>query len=424
MKKIKEFLMSHKYLLLLIVFFVILIPMTISTPAQADTRAIVTGVSIDKSDKNFVVGLQLISPQSNISNNENLQIVEDEGESFYDCIVNLSLKLGKIIGFEHTNIIIFGEQLEGVDVMNLLDYLYRNHKIEMSTILVQCKGKAKRLLETSAELNNNSSSSLQNNLGYNSFIKETANTTSMGDFFNQYHSFSGISVLSVIETPSQEGGGGDSSGQGQNQSGGQSGQSQTSGQGGSSSGQGSTIEPLIQNNGEGAVFKNGKFVEIISRDLIKGFSWPHEKSTIGLVEVENIKDNNLYNAKKVLVKVENSKSKINSKVNNNDLILNVDLKLYCFVAEIVDADKKTQKVMGINEDFLSQELKERIEEEVSKLINNSLAYSKEKNLDIFGFYDRFYKFNNKDFRKVLNEVGENYLNYCKINLNIEVAPFK
>ncbi len=424
MEKIKKYLSSHKYLIVLLIFFVIMVPITISMPAQTDTRAIVTGISIDKDNDDYVVGLQLISPQSNISNNENLQIVEDTGESFYDCIASLSIKLGKIVGFEHANIIILGNKLVGVDIMNVLDYLYRNYKITMSTILVQCKGNAKKLLETSAELNNNSSSSLQNNLGFNNLIVETANTTTMGDFFNEYYSYSGVSLLSVIETPEDESGNsGSSSGDGgQNQSE-NSGNSQSSGGGSGGSGQ-SPVEPLIKNNGEGAVFKNGKFVEIISRDLTKGFTWPQEKTIKGLVEIKNVKNNYLYNAKTINVKVEDSKTKIKSEIKNNELILNVDIKLYCYVAEIIDNDKKTEKIMQINQEYLTPDLKEKIKEKISELVTNSLNYSKQNNIDIFGFYDRFYRFNYKDLKKALTILGEDYLNHCSIKLNIEVFPFK
>lgn len=417
--KFKNFVLSHKYFLLLLIFFLIMIPITINLPAQTDTRAIVTGISIDKKQDNYLVGLQLISPQSNINNNENLQIVEDEGESFYNCIANLSIKLGKIVGFEHANIIIIGEDVQGDDVMNLLDYLFRNYKITMSTILIQCKGQAKALLETSAELNNNSSSSLQNNLGYNNFLIETANTTTIGNFFNDYYSFSGTSLISVIEPPkSEQSNQSAGEGGGQNQE-----ESSQQGQSGGKSG-GSQVEPLIQNNGEGAVYKNGKLVEIISRDLTKGFTWPQEKTVQGLVKLENVTDGKYYNNSAVTVKVEHSSTHLNSIVENNDLILNVNLKLYCYVAEIVDGSKKSPKIVKLNENYLSDPLVEKIKEKINDLVENSLEYSKAKKIDIFKFYDRFYKFNNKKFKNVLNNLGENYLNNCRIKLNIEVYQFK
>ena len=426
MQKIKDYITSHKYFLVLLIFFVIMLPLTVSLPAQTDTRSIVTGVSIDKKNDKYNVGLQIISPQSNISNNENLQIVEDEGDSFYNCIANLSIKLGKIIGFEHANIIILGESMVDEDIMNILDFLYRNYKITMSAILVQCKGEAKTLLETSAELNNNSSSSLQNNLGFNNLIIETANTTTLGNFFNDYYSFSGTSLMSVIEIPQKEGekeNTTDSNGSSQ----GGGGQNQQESEGSSSqggSGAESLVEPLVKNNGEGAVYKNGKLIEIISRDLTKGFTWPQEKTVQGIVKVEDITDNRYYNHSMVTVKIEQSTTKVSSKIENDKMILDVKLKLYCYVAEIVDNSKKSLNIVQLNEDYLSAPLIEKVNQKISDLVSDSLNYSKQKGVDVFKFYDRFYKYNNKEFKKFLNKYGENYLERCKINLNIEIFQYK
>ncbi len=422
--KLKEYLKTHKYFLFLLIFFVIMLPLTISMPAQTDTRAIVTGISIDKKDDNFNIGLQLISPKSNISSNENLQIVEDDGSSLYNCISNLSIKLGKIIGFEHANIIILGEGIIGEDVMNILDYLYRNHKITMSAIVLQCKGKAKDLLESSAELNNNSSSSLQNNLGFNNNIVETASATTLGAFFNDYFSFSGTSLISVIETPDKNENNQDASSGGDSSGGGTSQESGQGGSGGGGSSQGSTVEPLVKNNGEGAVYKNGKFIEIISKDLTKGFSWAKEHANKGFVKVENITDKKYYNNSTVTIKVENTQTKIQSRVNKNELIMNVKLNIFCNVAEILDNTKKSPKIVELNENYLTPTLCEKIKEKISNLVEDSLNYSKEKNLDVFKFYDRFYKHNNKEFKKVLEKYGEDYLKQCRINMEIEVYQYK
>ena len=255
----KQFFIKHKYSILLIIFFLLMLPSTIGLPAQTDTRAIVTGVSIDKQENEFNVALQLITPQSNLSNNENIEIVEDKGDTFYECVNNLAIKLGKVVGFEHTNIIIIGDGVKGEDLMNIFDFLFRNSKITLSTIVLQSNNNAKKILETSAELNNNSSSSIQNNLSYNDEIIETSNVASVGNFFNDYFSFSKISIVPIIEEPEQDSGNTKTEGQGASNgaTSGSSGDSGSSGGGGNTA----TIEPLIKNNSESAVYKLGKLVE-------------------------------------------------------------------------------------------------------------------------------------------------------------------
>ncbi len=414
-----DFIKKHRYFIFLTIFFLTLLPFTLFSPAQTDTRAIVTGLSIDKENEQFNLALQLITPQSNLSNNENLQVVEDRGKTLYECVNNLGIKLGKTVGFEHTNIIIIGETLFDEDLMNVLDFFYRNSKITLSTILVHCKGTAKDLLETSAELNNNSSSSLQNNLGYNSTIIETTNTTTLGTFFNEYYSFSGVSLIPVIEPP--EKGKEQESGNSQSkQNGESSGESSSSGQSGQS---GNKVEPLVINNGEGAVYRKGKFIEIISRDLTNGFGWTRLHTTDGLILVENVTDNKYFSGSTVSIDVEHSKTKIKPRIENDKLILNVNLKLYCIVSEISQNEQKSKVIMESSETYLTDELKQKTIEKVKNLVNDSLNYSKEKNVDILGFYDIYYKKNNKEFRKYLSKFGQEYLQNCEIDLQVQVYPF-
>ena len=83
-----NFFKKHKYLIIISLFFLFMLPSTLSQPSQTDTRAIATGISIDKKEDKFNIAIQLITPQSNLSNNENIDIVEDEGDTFFECLHN------------------------------------------------------------------------------------------------------------------------------------------------------------------------------------------------------------------------------------------------------------------------------------------------------------------------------------------------
>jgi len=419
----KQFFLSHKYFIIIFVFFIILLPQTIGLPAQTDNQAIVTGISVDKKEGNFNVALQLITPQSDLSKNENIEIVEDEGETFFRCIDNLSIKLGKTVGFEHTNIIIIGQSVEGEDIMNILDFLYRNSKITLSTTLLQSNKEAKKILETSAELNNNSSSSLQNNLAYNNKIIETSYVTSIGKFFNDYFSYSKISLVPLIEEPENEEetqktneSGGSSGGGSQETPQGQTGGSQTSSE--------AKVEPLIKNNGESVIYKNGRYFSKLSRELTNGFSWLEEETVKGVVKVEDVNDNKFYHNATVSVQVENSKTKVKPIYKNNQLVLKTELKLFCYVGEIVDMHKKSYNLMQSDQSYLSKELEEAVKKKITQTIQNSLNYSKLNNVDVFNFYDKFYKYKKNDLKKVLSNYGENYLQACDIEVDIKIYPYK
>ena len=410
----REFLKKHKYSIFIILFFLFLLPTSMGLPAQTDTRAIVTGISIDKEENGYNVALQLITPQSNISNNENLDIVEDNGETFYESLHNLSIKLGKVIGLEHTNVIILGNSLKDDDIMNILDYMYRNSKITLSTIILQAGDNAKKLLETSAELNNNSSSSLQNNLGYNEYIVNTSNSISLGKFYNDYFTYPNISIIPVIEQPENEG----ENSQANQQSSNSQASSSSSVQSGASSSE-SKVEPLIINNSESVIYKDGKFITKISKELTKGFSWILNNNVKGIVKVENVKDNST-----VIAQIEQSNIKIKPVIKDNKLIFKTTLKLYSTISEIKNNNNKSQKILETDETYLTKALTDKLKEKVKSTINDSLNFCKENNLDVFKFYDKFYKFNKKGLRRILNIYGNDYLKACEFELDIQIYPYK
>lgn len=418
----KNYIISHRYAIFFVIFFAIFLPISIALPAQTDTRAIVTGISIDKKEDKYNVALQLITPQSNISNNENLQIVEDEGDSVFDCINNLGIKLGKYVGLEHTNIMIIGDGLQNDDLMNLFDYLYRSSKITLSTIIVYTDGDAKQLLETSAELNNNSSSSLQNNLGFNTGIIETSQVATLGSFFNDYFSYSSLARVPLIEVKQKE--------ENSNQSGGQSsseqsggGQSQNSGQNSSSSSQ-TRVEPLVQNNGESVLYHRGKFVKKLSKDLTNGFSWLDSDTSQGVVRLKGVTDNKYFKNADLSVKIEHSTSNLKYKIEDGRLVCYASLKLNCNVSEIINNEQKTSKIVVSLENYLTPTLKNLVAKEVEKKIMDSHNYAKELKFDVFNFIDKFYKHDRKGLIKVLGNYGENYLEATDLKIKIDVQPYK
>lgn len=412
---------KYCFTIIFAVLIVLFLPNSLFLPALTNTRAIITGMSIDKENEEYKISLQLITPQSNISNNENLEIIDDTGSTIFECFNNLSIKLGKVVGLEHTNIIILSSSLADEDIMNFLDYIYRNTNITMSTILLQTDDDAEKLLESSAELNNNSSSSLQNNLGFNNSILETANITTLGTFFNDYFSYSKVSLIPYIQVPKEESGA--SGGSGGGSSGAEEGGNQGSGSSSGGSGGGSTVQPLVQNNGQSTIYKNGKFFDILSRELSTGFSWLEGSPFRGNVKVENVTDNKFYENATVTVKVENSKRKIKSKIENDKLILDAKIDIFCTVSEILE-DSRIAKLMHSTKNYLNKELISKIQEKVNTTIQDSLNYCKENKVDAFKLYDIFYKHHKNEFRKILKNFGEDYLDAVIFNIKINVHPFK
>ncbi|MBE5745779.1 MAG: hypothetical protein E7359_00620 [Clostridiales bacterium] len=422
----KKFLANYSYPIIFVFILLLLLPSTIGKPALTNTRAIITGMSIDKIENEYSIALQLITPQSNISNNEDLEIVDDKGETIFECFNNLSIKLGKVVGLEHANIIILSDSLQNEDIMNLFDYLYRNTKITLSTILIQTDKSAQSLLEASAELNNNSSSSLQNNLGFSNKIIESSKATTLGDFYNDYFSFSKISTLPFIKTSSNEANSSTSeSSSGKNSSSTSTDGASSSSQQNSSGDTKSPVQPLVQNNGEISIYKEGRLVDRFTKDISVGLGWLQEDATIGVIKVENVTDNKYFDNSTVVVQIEHSKTKVKSKIKDNKLIYDININIYCIVSEVIDTFQNN-KILQNSQNYLNYELKEKIKDKVINDINATLLVSKEKKLDVFKIFDTFYKYHKNEFKIFLSKIdnSENYLEYVEFNINPNIYAYK
>ena len=80
--------------------------------------------------------------------------------------------------------------------------------------------------------------------------------------------------------------------------------------------------------------------------------------------------------------------------------------------------------MATDANYLTQELQQKVKDKINERIQNTLNFSKTNNLDVFKFYDKFYKYKKNDLKKVLGIYGEDYLKACEIETNINIYPYK
>ena len=102
----------------------------------------------------------------------------------------------------------------------------------LNTLLINTSSRAKEIIQTSAELDNNSSFSIQRTMDFNMDHISSVNL-SLGNFFKEYYCYGKSSVIPFIEmekTPEEEAGtAGDTSTSGSSPAGGTSGGTTSSG---------------------------------------------------------------------------------------------------------------------------------------------------------------------------------------------------
>lgn len=426
MKKIFNFLRRYCYTIIFIIISVLLLPPALIRPAQSESTSMVLAMAVDEEDEEMKVSLQILTPQSSISNNKNLQIVSDSGGSLLEVINKISVKLGSHIGFEHTAIIVFNEEMAKKDVINNLDYIFRNTKINFNTILVVAQKSGEELLKQSAEINTNSSGSLQNNFGFNYEYFGANKIATIGSFFNDYYSYSKTSFVPYIKQEDSEKDSSNEQGSGSSSGGEQGGSSQGGGQSGGSSGategQGS-VESVINNEGYTALFKDGKIFKVITGEETMGFDWLDNISMQGILSVKGVTGDNIYHNAEVTVQIEKYHYSVKPVIKNNQLVFKAKSQVYCYVSEIVQDTKDIQLMQGYAQ-YLTKTLKDKCVEKIKQDVDKALNFCKENNIDCFEFYNTFYKHNKNGLKKILRLYGEDYLQACKIELDVDIISFK
>ncbi len=418
---------THPILILLIITFVFLFPAAFSKTAQVDATTIVTGMGIDKKDEQIELTLQIVNAKSDVVSNEKLDVVSEKGKTFSDALFNISFKLGKEIGLEHCAIVVLGKELaESENCKKIMDKLYRDEAMTLNTYIITTSKDAKKVLEKSAELNNASSGSIQNNLVFNEDYFNSSRTLTLGKFFNEFYAPTGISLMPVIDAASSSsqsgspGGGGSTGGSGDSSSG-----SELSSSGESSSGASQNqAEALIENKNEVAVFQHGKKIATLKKEQYEAVNLLNTNATKGLITVEHVNMETYLNDATVTLFVRNSQKKVKSKISNDKLVMNFDISLFAEINSILQDDKNLKVEEGYT-DLLKHQLIEKIKGKLNEIVQISLVNSKQTGIDFLTIEDRFYKFNNKALKKWKEKhAGENLLDYAEIVVETTVFDYK
>ena len=119
-----KYLWHNKILLVILLLFIVMFPVTISLPQQSRSENIVTAIGIDKNGEEYEVSLQYLIPYAGSSENA-LKCASMKGKSVGEAIEKFNLDFGKVSGFAHCRVIVFNNEASDEGLNGALDYLQR-----------------------------------------------------------------------------------------------------------------------------------------------------------------------------------------------------------------------------------------------------------------------------------------------------------
>ena len=372
-------------------------------PAQSQTQAIATALAVEQTDDNMIeVSAVILTPIP--ASTSKRKAYTAKGVDITSAINNISLQVGKQIGFGQCDIMAVGDKLCEANALKALDYLTRTKRVGRNAVLINFSGKTEDFANCVVQINDSLSLKVSEIINFNrEYI--VATETNIESFFRGYYGDLGVSTMPKIKVSEtemenaipikiQEA---------------SSSQSETSGSGGSSSGGGGK-ELYFRNDGTTSIFRDGKKFTEISPSDIKYINLLQPENVLGTFILENV-NSDLFKDARVVIDLTNKEMEYKLSFENGLPKIKYDIELYIMIDEIIEAEK-TENLLHTENWFVDDSVVNGLQNKVKENLDQIVQKLKDQNMDVIEIYDKFYKFKNKKFNKFLNSL-ENKQDFLK-----------
>lgn len=362
---------------------------------DVEKTSIITAIAIDYEKDKYIVTAQIAVPEATDTNTEN-QKAQLSGVGF---TVGEALKdLGDVSGWfpklAFCNLILLGKGVTNDNVIKVVDYFAKTLRVQDSAQVALSDQTASELLSKATPLDNISAFAIQKIMLKNTGFDRDVAECDVKTFCAGYYSISKTSFMPLIKvlpasTDQKEK------------------QVKTDANGGQSE---KTQGKNLFDARSTALFLGGRLVGTLNKNLTLVFNAVNEKlngTTIPVNDVDGVD---------YLLAVQTSKRKVNVKIIDNELTLNVNLELFVKIADLTSPN---------SEHCLSQNSKipKKVlftaQEKLSNDIEALLAISKQSGCDLFKIKEKLYRFNRKEYSRY----KDNCLDLVKLKTNVKVVGY-
>ncbi len=444
----KVFRFKTFYILLAIALF--MLPTTLYMPSQAQSRAIVTAIGIDKTEDNlYEVTLAVITPKSGGQVGGGSMVETGTGQTVAIAMHLLSINFGKKLGLQHCDSIIISDDVLKDDITNVLDFFIRTNNLTSDANLINCPKSAKELITQGASSQASSVANINDIIQYNNDFLYSTNVT-IYEFYNRYFSEAGAIYMPIIELEGEENildsyntktqnneSNNDSSqsatssslSSNSSSSNSSSSDSESSNSGASNSkdssgsnnaGTSGTNSSKLTSNGKCAVIKKGVKIREISENERIALNILSKNNNRGIIGTSNFTEGALKNAT-VIMQLVNKNLSVKGYFENGKPKIKFDVDMIVKPDEIIMDKMDLETITGLTS-FMTPKLKQALIDNINKCINELIENMKTYKTDILFVYDNLNRFHHKELENFLNSLEDktDYLNYVDFETNINI----
>lgn len=408
MKKLKTLFSPRKIILWIFLIILIITVPEITKPAMSETEAIVTMMSIDKVDNNIKVSTAVLTPAD--EKKANYEVFSGVGATVGEAVENVSLSLGKSMGFAQCEIMAFGENLSSDGIMSSLDFMTRTRKVGRNALLINFSGEVEEFQQAVVNLNIEKSLPIEDIMDFDKRYIPT-DDSNIHSFYKGYFSEISIGIMPKIQLLKEE------TTNAIELESGSTGVGSSTVPGSGTGGQNN--KEYILNDGTVCVFKKGKKFLELTPEQMKKLNLITNVEQEGTLRVENVEDD-LYNNSNIVLNINHKQLKFNPKFDDDKPIFDIEISLSVLVEE-VDEENPNKEFLKRNKEFITDALVRKTKETVKADTLEIIEFCKTNQIDIIGVYENFYRKQYKKFKKYYDEQKEKYLDGIEYNITVKVS---
>ena len=405
MKKLKTIFSPRKVIVWLFVVILIIGLPELTNPAMSRTEALVSMLCVDLQDGQYDIAALVLTPGE--ERRVNTQVYTGSGETLGEAVNNVSISIGKFLGFAQCELIAFGDNICKESIIPAIDYMTRTKRVGRSAVLVSFSGKTSDFAAACSKLGQEKSLRLDQIINYDKrYI--LAKDSNVDSFYKGYYSQISLGLMPHLKVENQPM-------QGAIEVSNTSKQSQ--GVGGKSDENGAGEKKYLTNDGSTSVFKHGVKKFELTPEQVVDINLLQDNEQEGVFKVENVTDEIYKNATIVFV-LKKKSIRLNPSFNGDVPVFKMHLEVRVLVDEVME-ENPDQRFMRRNREFLTKTAIDKFEESIKGKLYETIEFCKENEVDLIGVYRQFYALQHKKFKTYL-EKEKNYLNGIDYQISIEV----
>ena len=381
------------FLLIVLAFFVAWIA-TSYTKSEIADRAIVLGIGIDMQQENFVVTVEVISPNEGGNSGDasaTSKLLTGVGQTLPLAIQDIFQTSGKNPSLGQTGIILLGEGMNNQELKHILSYFILSDAFKDGVTLATCKGSAKHIFESTSPVDSMVSFALQTIIQKSG--KKTNSTSNVLQNFvenqTRHSKASFLSQVAFVEDANVK----------------------------ANKNKVNDKKTGVYDCSQVSVFKDGFYVDTLDRDETRGFVMLDESKTYDSFVVDNAQSV-IGTKDKVSVGIVSKKVKPKIYFEGEKIVAQYDLNMKVRRMR-TDVTGNVMDLLPKVPSLIDEQIKQSVSQQVTNLVEKAFDKSKQTNCDFFGVADQMYKNYGKkwdDFQKQ----NPDYLQKVVFKINIRV----